>query len=85
MTALELVLFAVPLAGAAALVWRRPASALFFFVVGLALHNAVMASLYAAGVRDSLMNFIEGRPIRDDYVMVSDGEIQSGSDKAIYG
>ena len=40
---------------------------------------------YAAGVRDSLMNFIEGRPIRDDYVMVSDGEIQSGSYKAIYG
>ena len=25
---------------------------------------------YAAGVRDSLTNFIEGRPIRDDYVMV---------------
>ena len=40
---------------------------------------------YAAGVRDSLMNFIEGRPIRDDYVMVSDGQIQSGSYKANYG
>jgi formate dehydrogenase len=40
---------------------------------------------YAAGVRDSLMNFIEGRPIRDDYVMVSGGEIQSGSYKANYG
>ena len=40
---------------------------------------------YAAGVRDSLVNFIEGRPIRDDYVMVSDGEIQSGSYKANYG
>jgi formate dehydrogenase len=39
---------------------------------------------YAAGVRDSLENFIQGRPIRDDYVMVSDGEIQSGSYKAIY-
>ena len=40
---------------------------------------------YAAGVRDSLMNFLEGEPIRDDYVMVSDGEIQSGSYRAIYG
>jgi formate dehydrogenase len=40
---------------------------------------------YAAGVRESLANFIQGRPIRDDYVMVSDGEIQSGSYKAIYG
>ncbi|MDQ3375553.1 MAG: NAD-dependent formate dehydrogenase [Actinomycetota bacterium] len=40
---------------------------------------------YAASVRDSLENFIQGRPIRDDYVMVADGEIQSGSYKAIYG
>jgi formate dehydrogenase len=40
---------------------------------------------YAAGVRNSLANFIQGQPIRDDYVMVSDGEIQSGSYKAIYG
>ena len=40
---------------------------------------------YAAGMRESLMNFIQDRPIRDDYVMVSDGEIQSGSYKAIYG
>jgi formate dehydrogenase len=39
---------------------------------------------YAAGVRESLMNFIQDRPIRDDYVTVSDGEIQSGSYKAIY-
>jgi formate dehydrogenase len=40
---------------------------------------------YASGVRDSLMSFIEGEPIRDDFVMVADGEIQSGSYKAIYG
>jgi len=40
---------------------------------------------YASGIHDSLMAFIEGRPIRDDYVMVADGEIQSGSYKAIYG
>ncbi|MBA2534147.1 MAG: NAD-dependent formate dehydrogenase [Rubrobacter sp.] len=40
---------------------------------------------YASGVRDSLMSFLDGEPIRDDYVMVADGEIQSGSYKAIYG
>jgi formate dehydrogenase len=40
---------------------------------------------YAAGVRDSLTSFLEGTPIRDDYVMVADGQIQSGSYKAIYG
>ena len=41
-------------------------------------------SRYAAGVRESLTNSIEDRPIRDDYVMVSGGEIQSGSYGAIY-
>ena len=40
---------------------------------------------YAAGVRDSLTSFLEGGTIRDDYVMVADGEIQGGSYKAIYG
>ena len=40
---------------------------------------------YAAGVRESLTNFIQDQPLRDDYVMVSDGEIQSGSYRAIYG
>jgi hypothetical protein len=57
-TALELALYAVLLAGAAALVWRRPAVALFLFVVGLALHNAVMAALYEAGVRGSTLTAI---------------------------
>lgn len=40
---------------------------------------------YAAGVRDGLTNFIQDQPISDDYVKVSDGEIQSGSYKAING
>lgn len=48
-------------------------------------HQLEAQKRYAAGVHDSLENFIENRPIRDDYVMVSDGEIQSGSYKAIYG
>jgi hypothetical protein len=57
-TALELGLYALLLAGAAAVVWRRPAVALFLFVVGLALHNAVMAALYEAGVRGNTLTAI---------------------------
>ena len=45
MTAIELVVYALLLAVAAAAVWRRPVAALYLFVVGLALHNAAMASL----------------------------------------
>jgi hypothetical protein len=57
-TALELVVYALLLAVAAATVWRRPVIALYLFVVGLALHNAAMASLYAAGVRGSTLTAI---------------------------
>jgi hypothetical protein len=57
-TALELGLYALLLAGAAAVVWRRPGLALFLFVVGLALHNAVMAALYEAGVRGNTLTAI---------------------------
>jgi O-Antigen ligase len=57
-TALELVVYALLLAVAAAAVWRRPVAALYLFVVGLALHNAVMAALYAAGVRGSTLTAI---------------------------
>ena len=51
MNALALAVYAVVLVGAAAVVWRRPIVALYVFVVGLALHNAAMDALYAAGVR----------------------------------
>jgi O-Antigen ligase len=57
-TALELVVYALLLAVAAAAVWRRPTAALYLFVVGLALHNAAMAALYAAGVRGSTLTAI---------------------------
>jgi O-Antigen ligase len=57
-TAVELVVYALLLAAAAATVWRRPAAALYLFVVGLALHNAAMAALYAAGVRGSTLTAI---------------------------
>jgi O-Antigen ligase len=57
-TALELVVYALLLAVAAAAVWRRPVAALYLFVVGLAIHNAAMAALYAAGVRGSTLTAI---------------------------
>jgi hypothetical protein len=56
--AVELVVYALLLAVAAAAVWRRPVVALYLFVVGLALHNAAMAALYAAGVRGSTLTAI---------------------------
>ena len=48
MTALALAVYAVALARTAVVVWRRPVVALYVFVVGLALHNAVMDALYGA-------------------------------------
>jgi hypothetical protein len=58
MTALALAVYAVLLAGAAVVIWRRPLVALFAFVVGLALHNLVMALLYGAGVRGAELTAI---------------------------
>jgi len=40
---------------------------------------------YARGIRDSLASFLEDQPIRDDFLIVSEGEIQSGTYRAIYG
>jgi len=57
-TVVESALYALLLAAAAAVVWRRPVAALYLFVVGLAVHNAVMAALYAAGVRGTTLTAI---------------------------
>jgi len=54
----ELGLYAVLLAGAAVAVWRRPVVAFFLFLAGLAVHNAVMAALYGAGVRGRTLTAI---------------------------
>lgn len=43
----------------AVLVWRRPVTALYAWVVGLALHNAVMAALYGAGVRGGALTALQ--------------------------
>ena len=60
MTALALAAFALLFAIASVIVWRRPGVALPIFVVGLALHNAVMDALYGAGVRGHVLTVIQG-------------------------
>jgi hypothetical protein len=57
-TVVELCVSALLLAVAALVVWRRPLVALYLFIVGLALHNAVMAALYAAGVHGATLTAI---------------------------
>jgi len=58
-TALALAVYAVVLAIAAVLVWRRPIAALYVFVVGLAVHNAAMDALYAAGIQGHALTAIQ--------------------------
>jgi hypothetical protein len=57
-TAVELAGYAVLLGIAGVVVWRRPVVALYLFIVGLAVHNAAMAGLYAAGVRGTTLTLI---------------------------
>lgn len=59
MTAAALAVYAVLLAAAVVLVWRRPAYALPIFVVGLAVHNATMDALYGAGVHGHALTAIQ--------------------------
>jgi O-Antigen ligase len=56
--AVALAVFAVVLAVAAVFVWRRPVVALYLYVAGLAVHNAVMAALYGAGVHGRALSII---------------------------
>ena len=58
MTAVELAVYAVLIGIAGVVVWRRPVVALYVFIVGLAVHNAAMAGLYAAGVRGTTLTLI---------------------------
>ena len=57
-TVLALSVFAVAIVAVGVLVWRRPVTALYCFVVGLAAHNLVMALLWGAGVRGSSLELI---------------------------
>ena len=59
---LALAVYGLLLVAGAFLVWRRPAAALYAWVVGLAAHNAVMAALYGAGVRAGALEHAIGLP-----------------------
>jgi hypothetical protein len=56
---IALAVYGLLLVPGAALVWRRPVLALYAWIVGLAAHNAVMAALYGAGVRDGALTAIQ--------------------------
>src|SRR5438094_6860378 len=58
-TWLALAVYGLLLVAAASLVWRRPVLVLYAWIVGLAVHNAVMAALYGAGVRGSSLTAIQ--------------------------
>jgi hypothetical protein len=59
MTAATLAVYGVLLAAAIAAVLRRPAVALYLFVLGLPLHNIVMSLLYGGGVRGNALDAIQ--------------------------
>ncbi len=59
MTAAALAVYGVLLAAALAAVLRRPAVALYLFVLGLPLHNIVMSLLYGGGVRGVALDAIQ--------------------------
>ncbi|MDX6513513.1 MAG: hypothetical protein QOE36_3017 [Gaiellaceae bacterium] len=54
-----LAVYALLLAAAGLAIWRRPALLLPLLVVGLAFHNAVMAALFAGGVRGADLTAIQ--------------------------
>src|SRR6266540_3808144 len=56
---LALAVYGLLLVPGAVLVWRRPVAALYAWIVGLALHNALMAALYGAGVRGGALTAIQ--------------------------
>jgi hypothetical protein len=58
-TALALAVYALVLAAAAAAVWRRPATAFYLFLFGLAVHNVAMDALYAAGIHGHALTAIQ--------------------------
>jgi hypothetical protein len=59
MTAGALAVYGVLIAAAVVAVLRRPAVALYLFVLGLPLHNIVMSLLYGGGVRGHALDAIQ--------------------------
>jgi hypothetical protein len=56
---LALAIYVLLLVPVAVFVWRRPISALYAWLVGLAVHNAVMAALYGAGARGGALTALQ--------------------------
>jgi hypothetical protein len=56
---LALAAYGLLLVPGAVLVWRRPVVALYAWIVGLAVHNAVVAALYGAGVRGGALTALQ--------------------------
>jgi hypothetical protein len=56
---LALAVYGLLLVPGAILVWRRPVAALYAWIIGLAVHNAVMAALYGAGVRGGALTALQ--------------------------
>jgi O-Antigen ligase len=59
MTAASLAVYGVLLAVAIPVVLRRPAAALYLFILGLPLHNLVMSLLYGGGVRGGALDAVQ--------------------------
>ncbi len=59
MTVAALAVYGALLAGALVAVLRRPAVALYLFVLGLPLHNIVMSLLYGGGVHGGALDAIQ--------------------------
>ena len=57
-TAVALAVYLVALTIAGGAVWRRPAVALYLWIIGVALHNSAGAALYGAGLRGSALTAI---------------------------
>jgi hypothetical protein len=56
---IALAVYGLLLVPAAVLIWRRPVVALYAWLVGLAAHNAVMATLYGAGIRGGALTALQ--------------------------
>src|SRR5205823_5596050 len=58
-TGIALAVYVPSLLAGAIVVWRRPVTAVYLWIVGVAVHNAVGAALYGAGVRGSSLTAIQ--------------------------
>ena len=58
MAAVALLVYGAALLATLPLAWRRPGIAVYAFVVGLALHNALLAGLFALGIRGDALTAI---------------------------